>query len=125
MILSCTFTANTAENWGGAVSSWGNYNHIINCNFVNSKWSNSTGKFNGIHAMNNLDINGGNGIVDILPSKNLSGISIVVLNNETQEHPPNTNINFWEDFFISFVVVCFLFFAYFVLFTAKKIIAAN
>ena len=41
-----------------------------------------------------LNINGGTGIVDINNQGTLSGISIVVLNNETYYYPPNTNINF-------------------------------
>ena len=63
---------------------------MFNCSF-NDEWV----KNNGISIGNNLNINGGNGIVDIVTGSNavLSGISIVVLNNETYYYPPNSNIN--------------------------------
>ena len=92
-ISSSNFIDNTAKNDGGSI-----YCNIIcfisNCTF-NSKLVNPTSKSNGIYAKNNLTINGGKGIVDIDSASDayLSGISIVVLNNETYYYPPNTNIN--------------------------------
>ena len=66
---------------------------MVNCNFISTKWTNSNSKYNGIYADKELIINGGSGIVDVIISGTLSGISIVVLNNETYYYPPNTNIN--------------------------------
>ena len=65
----------------------------INCDFINARWTNSTGKSNGICAAKDLNINDGNGIVEIISQGTISGISIVVLNNETYYYPPDTNIN--------------------------------
>ena len=68
---------------------------MINCTF-SSKWIES----NGIRIGNSLTINGGKGIVDIKygsTANTLSGISIVVLNNETYYYPPNSNINFIDN----------------------------
>ena len=67
---------------------------MVNCDFVSIKWI----KNNGIYANCNLTINGGNGIVEIFANSTLSGISIVVLNNETYYYPPNTNINLADKF---------------------------
>ena len=64
---------------------------MINCYFINDEWI----KSNGIYVNKTLIINGGKGIVDIYNNGTLSGISIVVLNNETYYYPPNTNINFF------------------------------
>jgi len=66
---------------------------IIDCEFSNIKWIKSNSKSNGIFANKDLNINGGKGIIDISISGTLSGISIVVLNNETYYYPPDTNIN--------------------------------
>ena len=88
-----TFINNIANQYGGGIS-WNVVGHMANCSFVNDKWINSNGKSNGIYANSNLTINGGNGIVDISTSYTISGISIVVLNNETYYYPPDTNINF-------------------------------
>ena len=86
-IIGSTFINNTAI-YGGAIS-WHVAGSIINCTFINDKWS----KSNGIYSDTNLTINGGKGIVDIVHQGTLSGISTVVLNNETYYYPPNTNIN--------------------------------
>ena len=87
-IISTTFTDNTA-NYGGGAIFWNYAGSMTNCTFNNTKWI----KSNGIYARTNLTINGGKGIVDINNQGTLSGISIVVLNNETYYYPPNTNIN--------------------------------
>ena len=89
-LIGSTFIGNTAKGNGGAVA-WDFLGSMINCNFINSKWD----KSNGIYIINNLNITGGNGIVDIVTNTNsiLSGTSIVVLNNETYYYPPNSNIN--------------------------------
>ena len=63
---------------------------MVNCSFVNSTWI----KSNGIYAEKNLTINGGKGIVSVNSQGILSGISIVVLNNQTYFCTPNENINF-------------------------------
>ena len=116
-LTDSTFTGNTATNDGGALL-WGqgkvnlanstfNDNKanrggaiyfiipgvMNNCNFANNKWINNNTKSNGIYAQTNLTINNGKGIVEIYTNHILSGISIVVLNNETYYYPPNTNIN--------------------------------
>ena len=90
ILSNSIFTNNVAPN-GGAVS-WYVAGAMVNCEFVNSKWI----KSNNIYAHENLEINGGKGIVDIIIDTNgtLSGTSIVVLNNETYYYPPSTNINF-------------------------------
>lgn len=87
-----TFTDNTANAGGGAIH-WYTLGYMINCNFINTKWTNSNSKSNGIYTIGNLNINGGKGIVDMRVGDTLSGISIVVFNNETYYYPPNTNIN--------------------------------
>ena len=92
-LINSIFSNNHAIYNGGAVY-WAVEGSLINCYFVNNKWINNNGKTNGIYAAKNLNINGGEGIVDIVPNETLSGISIVVLNNETYYYPPNTNINF-------------------------------
>ena len=91
-IIDSTFINNTARNTGGALLI-GVDSSIVNCIFVNSKSVNS----NGIHLSNgNLNIDDGKGIVYIFNEGTLSGISIVVLKNETYYHPPNPNINFFK-----------------------------
>ena len=87
-LIDSTFNDNTAGNDGGAIYLDGS-SLMVNCNFVNSKSQQS----NGIYATKDLHINGGSGIVYILANTALSGISIVVLNNETYYYPPNSNIN--------------------------------
>ena len=89
-ITDSTFIDNTANNLGGAIY-WDKAGAMIDCCFVTNEWV----KSNGIYAGNNLNIIGGSGIVDIVPHSktSISGISIVVLNNETYYYPPNTNIN--------------------------------
>ena len=91
IVYNSIFTRNSAKSLGGAIC-WRITGSMINCSFVNSKWIDQ--KSNGIYSNDNLTINGGMGIVDIGSSGTLSGISIVVLNNETYYYPPNTNINF-------------------------------
>lgn len=85
--INSTFTNNTATSGGAiylsAVAS------LINCSFINSEWI----KSNGIYARNNLNIQGGNGIVDIVTSGMISGISLIVLDNETYCLTPNQTIN--------------------------------
>ena len=88
ILTDSIFTNNTASNRGGGVN-WFGSGSMSNCSFVNSNSVNS----NGVYASNNLNIAGGNGIVYIFANTTLSGISIVVLNNETYYYPPNTNIN--------------------------------
>ena len=88
-MISSSFTSNTAKTNGGAIY-WNVVGYIAYCSFVNSK----SDKVNGIYARQNLNIDGGNGIVYVYINSVLSGISIVVLNNETYYYPPNTNINF-------------------------------
>ena len=66
-----------------------NKGSLVNCSFINSE----SEKLNGIYAAKNLNINCGKGIVYIFTNTTLSGISIIVLNNETYYYPPNTNIN--------------------------------
>ena len=87
-LINSIFIDNIADSNGGAIY-WLNAGHLVNCTFLNDKWI----KSNGIYANNNLTINGGKGIVNIITSSTLLGISIVVLNNETYYYPPNTNIN--------------------------------
>ena len=90
ILSTSTFTNNT-NNWGnGGAVYWNDIGNMINCSFLNSK----SYKYNGIYTTKNLNINGGNGIVYLNTEATLSGISIVVLNNETYYYPPNTNINF-------------------------------
>ena len=91
-IIGSTFKGNTATR-GGAVY-WTIVGSMVNCSFINSKWINNNTRTNGIYAIKDLTINGGKGIVDIIANGTLTGISIVVLNNETYYYPPNTNINF-------------------------------
>ena len=88
ILTGCTFDNNIASSSGGAIY-FSNTGSIINCSFNNKNWI----KSNGISAGGNLKIDGGKGIVDIVTSNTISGISIVVLNNETYYYPPNTNIN--------------------------------
>ena len=66
-----------------------NKGSLVNCSFINSE----SEKLNGIYAAKNLNINCGKGIVYIFTNTTLSGISIIVLNNETYYYPPSTNIN--------------------------------
>ena len=87
--LSRSIFINNNDYYGSAVY-WNVNGHMINCSFVNSKWT----KSNGIYAAKDLKINGGNGIINIFIQGTLSGISIIVLNNETYYYPPNSNINF-------------------------------
>ena len=124
IIIGCTFTDNTARAYGGGVCV--NVNNIaiqsctftnnrntlkedivwykgcsegsmINCTFNNNNKDNLVKIYNG-----NLMVDGGTGIVRISKvysnegNITLSGISIVVLNNETYYYPPNSNINFFE-----------------------------
>ena len=91
ILTDCTFTDNSA-NWGGGAVELGVGGSMVDCSF-NSKWINNNSKSNGIYAYKELIINGGSGIVDVIISGTLSGISIVVLNNETYYYPPNSNIN--------------------------------
>ena len=118
-LTGCTFTNNTATQWGGGVffnragglsnsiftGNSANWNggaifwhvgngYIVNCSFVNNKWI----KSNGVYCNFDLIINGGNGIVNIFTEGTLSGISVVVINNETYYYPPNTNINLADKF---------------------------
>ena len=88
-LTDCTFINNSASNYGGVIY-WNVAGSMVNCNFVNSK----SQKSNGIYANKDLNLNGGNGIVYVLINGVISGISIVVLNNETYYYPPNLNINF-------------------------------
>ena len=88
--MDSTFTNNIAHLIHGGAILWNTNGCIVDCNFVNSKWTTS----NGIHAIRNFTIKRGSGIVDIVTSNTISGVSIVVLNNETYYYPPNTNINF-------------------------------
>ena len=87
ILVGSSFTNNTSRRNGGGVY-WNARGYMVNCSF-NSKWI----KSNGICTVSNLTIIGGNGIVDIVTSNLISGISIVVLNNETYYYPPNSNIN--------------------------------
>ena len=87
-LITSIFMDNTAINHGGAIY-WYVVGYMANCSFVNS----GSHLDNGIDVRNNLNINGGNGIVYIVVNGNLSGASIVVLNNETYYYPPDTNIN--------------------------------
>ena len=87
-LINSKFTNNAANRHVGDAIYWNLDGLMINCTF-NSKWINS----NGVYANNNLNLNGGKGIVDLFVNGALSGISIVVLNNETYYYPPNTNIN--------------------------------
>ena len=85
------FTDNIAKSYGGAIICFATCS-MVNCSFINSK----SQQFNGIYNTQNLNIGGGSGIVHIFTDSSvgtLSGISIVVLNNETYYYPPNTNIN--------------------------------
>ena len=92
ILSGSTFISNNA-NRGGAID-WTKVGHMIDCNFINSR----SEKLNGIYADKDLNINGGSGIVYIFVNTTLSGISLVVLNNETYYYPPNSNINF-NDYF--------------------------
>ena len=92
-VINCTlkgstFIDNTAINNGGAVY-WNDYGSMSNCSFINSR----SIILNGIRATKNLNLNGGNGIVYVSCIGTISGISIIVLNNETYYYPPSTNIN--------------------------------
>ena len=87
-IDGCIFINNTAAGNGGAIYLYAT-GSMINCSFMNSEWV----KSNGIYAQYNLNIEGGNGIVDVVTSGTISGISIIVLNNETHCLSPNQNIN--------------------------------
>ena len=88
-LTNCIFINNNCTYRGGAIC-WDGSGSVVNCSFVNSK----SDKSNGIYVAKDLNINGGKGIVYIVTQGTLSGISIVVLNNETYYYPPNTNINF-------------------------------
>ncbi len=88
LVTNSKFINNTATTYGGAIL-WLVDGFMNNCSFFNSKSYNS----NGIYTEKNLTINGGKGIVYIAIGGTLSGISIVVLNNETYYYPPNSNIN--------------------------------
>ena len=92
-ILSESIFTNNTSNAGGNITGgaiiWYVTGSMIDCNFINTKWDTS----NEIYIKYNLNIQGGKGIVTIFNEGTLSGISIVVLNNETYYYPPNTNIN--------------------------------
>ena len=92
LLNGCIFTGNTARGYGGAVS-WNAAGSMINCSFINSKWTKSSSRSNGMYIQGNLNVNGGKGIVDIFNNGTLSGISIVVLNNETYFVSPNQFMN--------------------------------
>ena len=87
-IFNSTFINNTGN--AGAILFWEVKGYIVNCNFINCKSISS----NGIYAHRDLIITNGKGIVYAFVNGTLTGISIVVLNNETYYYPPNTNINF-------------------------------
>ncbi len=88
-LTDSTFINNNAIRGGGVY--WGSVNGtLIDCKFVNREWV----KSNGIYTLFNLTITGGSGIVDIVTSRTLSGISTIILNNMTYYYPPNANINF-------------------------------
>ena len=91
ILITSIFKDNTANYSGGAVY-YTVTTSMTNCSFINSKSTNS----NGIYARSNLNINNGNGIIYVFINGTLSGISIMVLNNETYYYPPNSNINFKE-----------------------------
>ena len=93
ILTGSTFINNIAKGKGGAIYLDAIVS-IVNCKFINSKWINSNSNSNGIFTSQNLNINGGKGIVDLVAQRTISGISVVVLNNETYYYPPNTNINF-------------------------------
>ena len=82
------FINNSAIYYGGAVY-WYFAGSISNCSFINCTSVNS----NGIYAVHNLTIDGGNGIVYVLVKDILSGISISVLNNETLSVNSNQIVN--------------------------------
>ena len=84
-----TFINNTASRYGGGAIYINNIGSIIDCSFTNSK----SHLLNGIYATKDLNIDGGKGMVYVFINGTLSGISIMVLNNETYYYPPNTNIN--------------------------------
>ena len=90
-LTSCTFTGNIARCGGAIIVNAPT--SMVNCSFINSKALND--KNNGIMVWYSSYLNfiGGSGIVDILNEGTISGISIVVLNNETYYYPANTNIN--------------------------------
>ena len=92
VLSGSTFTGNTARGYGGAVY-WNAAGSMINCSFINSKWTKSSSRSNGMYIQGNLNVNGGKGIVDIFNNGTLSGISIVVLNNETYFVSPNQFMN--------------------------------
>ena len=92
-LIDSSFTNNIANGNGGAIF-LNNVSSMTNCSFNNSQWLNSYARSNGVYTNNNLTINNGEGIVEIVMKGTLSGTNIVVLNNETYYYPPNTNINF-------------------------------
>ncbi|WP_368656383.1 hypothetical protein [uncultured Methanobrevibacter sp.] len=94
IISDITFDGNTVKGWAGGSIFFFGKGAINNCNFINSKWINTYTQFNGIYALDDLTINGGKGILDLFVNGTLSGISVVVLNNETYYYPPNANIKF-------------------------------
>ena len=105
-LINSIFTNNTSIGRGNAIY-WGLTGSMIDCTF-NNKWT----KSNGIYAQQNLIISNGKGIVDIVTQGTISGISVVVLNNETYYYPPSTNINFKDyfflfgyNFFVNFVII--------------------
>ncbi len=88
ILTDSNFAGNTAT-YGGAIF-WYSTGSMANCTF-NNKWI----KSNGIYVLNSLNINNGNGIVELTTYNTapISGVSIVILNNETYYYPPNSNIN--------------------------------
>ena len=98
-IRSCTFKDNyeTPYTYWKSDIVWykgSSEGSMINCTFNNNNKDNLVKIYNG-----NLMVDGGTGIVRISKvysnegNITLSGISIVVLNNETYYYPPNSNIN--------------------------------
>ena len=87
IITNSTFKDNTAR-YGGAVC-WSAVGSMVNCTFLNSRWV----KSNGVYAQNDLNIEGGKGIVDVFTTNTLSGITVTVLDNETYYLSPNQDIN--------------------------------
>ena len=82
-LINSTFNDNSAH--AGVSVYWDNeLGSMINCNFIKS---------GDVYANSNININGGSGILEISTDHIISGISIVVLNNETYYYPPSTNIN--------------------------------
>ena len=90
-LSTSTFISNHVTYRGGGAINWQVTGTMINCIFNTNEWNNNFN--NGIYVNKTLNINGGKGLVNIVTQETLSGISIVVLNNETYYYPPNSNIN--------------------------------